>query len=190
MNLAKLKVASCFISLFGFMQLVHAYEVETHVRISQKAATCSVLSNQEFVSGLGLKSLNDENPVWRKPIDDQDEKPEEWILKWIVEYGDPNDPGYKSTIKTLIGWGAKFEDEKFLTRPLNHFFDPLNGLPFHSCPHGADCNTSPAWALEDGSPHPDLDEQEQSFFDANNRLRYALGLADKDARGVWKVEGM
>ncbi len=180
-GIMKIPVAALLLLL---LQAASAYEVETHARFSQKAATCSVLGDSAFLEALGLDGLEAEAPVWRRPVNIHDP---EWIMKWIVEYKKKE---YEPTIKTLIGWGAKFEDEEFLTRPLNHFFDPLNGLPFHPCPLGADCNTSPAWALEDGSPHPDLDEQEQSFFDANNRLRYALGLADKDARGVWKVEGM
>jgi hypothetical protein len=166
------------------MQSAFAYEVKTHVRLSQKAATCSELSNQEFVSGLGLKSLNDEDSIWTEPIDDQDDKPAKWILEWIKEYEDPNDKGYKSTIKTLIGWGAKFEDEATTTRPLNHFFDPLDGKPIHPCPPLSDCYTSPDWSLEDGMPQPNLSNQENSFFDANDYLRYALGLADETDRNL------
>ena len=161
------------------LQPAMAYKVETHARLSQKAATCSVLAEQSFMEGLGLEGLEAKDPLWSQPIKKKDDESEKWFIEWIKEY---KKTAYESTIKTLIGWGAKFEDEEFLSRPLNHFFDPVNGRPFHPCPFFVHCNTSPDWALEDGNPRLDLDDQGQSLFDANDRLRYALGLADKDAR--------
>ncbi|WP_456415892.1 hypothetical protein [Thiolapillus sp.] len=61
---------------------------------------------------VGLDGL-EEDDLWSKPVNLYDPA---WIGKWITEHGKVK---YKSTIKTLIGWGAKFEDEEFLTRPLN-----------------------------------------------------------------------
>ena len=174
-----LVVGISFLVTILFWRSPFAYEVETHVRFSQQSVKCSVLTDQNLMSALGLKGINDEDLVWQAPVDTNDP---EYIAKWLKEYEDPNDLGYKPTIKTLVGWGAKFEDEEFLTRPLNHFFDPLNGEPFHPCPFGLNCNTSPDWALEDGEPPSDLNNQAQSFFDANNHFRYALGLADKEDR--------
>jgi len=162
MNHKRLMMALCFIGASALMQNVFAYKVKTHVRLSQKAATCSVLSRQEFLTNLGLIGLDDENPIWRIPIDEQDEDPEKWILEWISEYEKPNDKGYKSTIKTLIGWGAKYEDEEDKTRPFNHFYNPITNMPLPV----PTAKTSPDWALEDGRPQPNLLLQENSFFDA------------------------
>ena len=81
-----------------------AYEVETHVRFSQKAAACSILAQPAFMENLGLDGLEVENPVWQKPVEINDP---EWIVKWIAEYVDSDKPQiYQPTIKTLIGWGA------------------------------------------------------------------------------------
>ncbi len=105
--------------LLLLLQAVSAYEVETHARFSQKAATCSVLGDSAFLEALGLGGLEAEDPVWRRPVNIHDP---EWIAKWTAEYVLKNvpvaDKKYDSTIKTLIGWGAKFEYEEFLTRPL------------------------------------------------------------------------
>ena len=159
-------------------QCAWAYEVETHARFSQQAATCSVLADPALMEGLGLDGLEVEDRLWQKPVDIHDP---DWIGKWIKEYNKAENK-YKPTIKTLIGWGAKFEDEEFKERPLNHFFDPLDGRPIHPCPPFSTCNTSPDWSLEDGWPQPDLGGQANSLFDANNHLGFAIGLVSKDDR--------
>ena len=151
----------------GHVQSLFAYEVETHVRFSQKSASCSVLNDQGLMDNLGLKGLEDEDPIWREPVDTRDEDPRKWIVAWVKEYGTPKDPRYKPTIKTLIGWGAKFEDEEFKKRPLNHFFDPLDDRPLHPCLPPLQCETSPDWSLEDGIPQPDLSGREGSAFHAS-----------------------
>ena len=148
-------------------QSAWAYKVETHVRFSQQAATCSVLADPAFMEMLGLDGLEVEESLWQRPVDIHDP---EWIGKWIDEYNKKQNK-YKPTIKTLIGWGAKFEDEAAPTRPKNHFFDPVRNEAISMLGvivPGA--NTSPDWSLEDGWPQPDLGEQANSLFDANNYL--------------------
>ncbi|WP_456415353.1 hypothetical protein [Thiolapillus sp.] len=171
----KIPVAALLLLL---LQAASAYEVETHARFSQKAATCSVLGDSAFMEALGLDGLEAEDPVWRRPVDIHDPK---WIAKWNKEHGKVK---YESTIKTLIGWGAKFEDED--ERPLNHFFDPLNGKPLnphpYPCPPGRVCRTSPDWSLEDGTPQPNLPNQRNSFFDANDHFFTALTASRENDR--------
>ncbi len=89
----------------------YTIEVETHARFSQNAATCSVLVNPAFMQGLELDGL-EEDDLWSNPVSLYDPV---WIGKWIKEHGKVK---YESTIKTLFGWGAKFEDEEFLARLL------------------------------------------------------------------------
>jgi len=170
--------------LLLLLQTASAYEVETHVRFSQKAVTCSVLKDQGLMDDLGLKGLEDEDPMWREPIDTRDDEPGKWIAKWIEEYNKAK-KFYKPTIKTLIGWGAKFEDEEFKKRPLHHFFDPVRneaisklGIIFPGA------NTSPDWALEDGIPQPDLSDQSNSFFDANEYFFAALTASREGNRSL------
>ena len=120
-----------------------------------------------------------EDSRWQESVDIHDPG---WVGKWIKEYNKAENK-YKANIKTLIGWGAKFEDEATATRPKNHFFDPVRNEAISMLGMivpGA--NTSPNWSLEDGWPQPDLGGQANSLFDANNYLGFAIGLVSKDDR--------
>ena len=68
-----------------------------------------------------LAALEVEDSRWQESVDIHDPG---WVGKWIKEYNKAENK-YKANIKTLIGWGAKFEDEATATRPKNHFFDPV-----------------------------------------------------------------
>jgi hypothetical protein len=71
-------VKAAFLGWCGLMLLYgkgsQAYEVETHVHFSQQSAQCSVLQSRDLMSKLGLAGLNTEDPIWKKPIDSQEEK--------------------------------------------------------------------------------------------------------------------
>jgi hypothetical protein len=147
------------------------YEIETHYGLSEKSAGCSVLANDAFMDELGLFPLDAPDTV--SDIPDPD------IIK-------------PHTLKKLIGWGAKFEDED--ERPLNHFFDPLNGKPLnprpYPCPPGRICRTSPDCLLEDDAP-PDRRNAVYAMgetIDGTDRV-FLIQLL-RDYRGVWKVEGV
>lgn len=115
------------------------YGINTHYDLSEKSAGCSVLANDAFMDQLGLFPLDAPDTV-----------------------SDIPDPDIRKphTLKKLIGWGAKVEDNMTLLplsiHPLNHFFDPLRNKPLSVV--GMNFKTSPDWALEDGNPQPDLSD--------------------------------
>lgn len=83
--------------------MVFGYEVATHDLLSKTAAEISHLQSTDLLSTLGLTI----------------------VTKFKNTNGDDRN------IVDLIGDGARFEDDVTLSnlRPLNHFFNPLNGAP-------------------------------------------------------------
>jgi hypothetical protein len=79
---------------------VHAYEVETHEKMSENAVRISGLAKSDILVDLGLEPLDKEQPF-------------------------PDSKNNPAPIIELFQYGANFEDDK--VRPLNHFFDPKSG---------------------------------------------------------------
>lgn len=97
-----------------------------------------------------------------------------------------NTSGNDRTIVELIGDGARFEDNLSLTnlRPLNHFFNPLNGAPltFFGKTLG---ETSPDWALEDrGTITGSLGFGKQEFSYRDAREFFYQALTGRDSTGT------
>ena len=82
------------------------------------------------------------------------------------------------TFLANVRFGANFEDSG--ARSLNHFYNPVNGMPI---PAGPFTNyTSPDWALEDRG---DISDQAFSYKDARKYFYDALtktNLADRDKK--------
>ncbi|WP_456415351.1 hypothetical protein [Thiolapillus sp.] len=72
--------------------------------------------------------------------------------------------------------------------------EPLDDRPIHPCPPFSDCNAFLDWSLEDGAPQQNLPNQRNSLCLAGETIdgtdRVFLIQLLRDARGVWKVEGM
>jgi hypothetical protein len=129
------------------------YEQSTHVKLSEQTAKTSVLGKPETLVNLGLKpSIEDPNQIF------------------------PNSKNNPRRIIDLVTDGADFEDS--LLRPINHFFDPINGdalLPLVAKP-------SPTWALEDKGSVVFPLLQRYSFADARDYLYKGLTVSVEKER--------
>lgn len=74
------------------------------------------------------------------------------------------------TIRDLVRYGANFEDTD--PRALNHFYNPIDGLPLSVLGLTLANNTSPAWALEDAG-------------EITGNIAGAQQFSYKDARGYF-----
>ena len=109
---------SIVFSMFAITS-AYAYEIETHIDMSEEAAIQSSLNT--YLPTIGLKTLND-------PLVDINTSKK--IVDWIKS-------------------GADHEDDLLslnLARFRNHFYDPLTGLGLHGFASG---EPSPDWGLED-----------------------------------------
>ena len=89
-----------------------AYGVKTHNILTDHAYENSALTDRTLMMDLGLlESINDPYPKFPK---------EEVDSFGQSIYYDP------ISIKELVLFGSEYEDEMYLVRPLNHFFDPQN----------------------------------------------------------------
>jgi len=136
-----------------------AYEINTHIKLSDEAVNASTLSkDQATLTSLGLKSVDDKKDV----------------------FPNSKDPNKPRTVRELIQDGADFEDDTDpIKRPLNHFFDPIRNKPLNIIGVPLLNETSPDWALEDNK---EITKQAFSFKDARDYLYKALILSTKDAR--------
>lgn len=140
-------------ALLIFSPTLQAYEQPTHVVMSEKAAKESVLSVQGGVlQDIGLKAVSDTSQTFR------------------------NSKGKDKIIIDLIQDGANFEDNS--TRPVNHFFDPINNkaLLVDGKERG---QKSPDWALEDTRS---IGDQDFSYRDARQYFHKALTESSKTGR--------
>ena len=122
--------------------VVFAYKEPTHEDMTESAMKFSILADtsQNLMLDLGLKN------------DLTDDK----IQKFS---------GHDNTnrsVKELMRFGARYEDDEETGRSLNHFFDPVNdrALTVLGSERGA---KSPDWALEDNA---DNDSQHYSYKDS------------------------
>lgn len=156
-----MNIASC-IAIVGSMALyVHdanSYEIQTHANLSEAAFDQSGLRKDALLlQNLGLKS-SDTFPNSQNP--------------------EPK------TMRELIADGARFEDTLSLSRPINHFFNPLNGQGLGGI-ISLVSNPSPNWALEDKgqiSGALGVGNQEFSYRDARQYFYDALTQTDKAKR--------
>ncbi len=111
------RVVFC-LALLGSAGAIHAYDLDTHEKLSEAAHNSSVISTDpNLLPNLGIKSSD------------------EFL----------NSKNERKTVVELIKSGARFEDDN--VRSLNHFFDPANdrGLTFGIVSAGF---KSPDWALK------------------------------------------
>ena len=129
---------------------VAAYEITTHSDLSGAAADTSVIFSGDVLKNIGLTSTD----------------------------SFPASNGTSSDIRTLILLGAEFEDNLSLSRPLNHFSNPLNNQPLTGLGFALG-STSPDWALEDGK---NIGGQDFSLKDARQYFYDALTKSTKANR--------
>jgi hypothetical protein len=82
----------------------------------------------------------------------------------------PNSRGIARSIRELVGDGAEFEDKP--PRPVNHFYDPVNGAALQF--------SSPHWALE--LPHPNEHPILGQKFSWREGRKYFLKALTEPAR--------
>lgn len=134
--------------------LAHAYELETHERLSAEAFRSSVLNEAYLEQELGLekeKVLLGPSSERLAPID--------WLQL-----------------------GSRREDALFSLPPfrvLNHFYDPVHDRPLSAPRIGALGFRAPHWALEDSAA---IFGQNYSWLDARRAFRDALTAAFPSAR--------
>lgn len=128
----RLLVSGAVVIVAVFATASAAYEPGTHGKMSDSAAQRSVLvipstaTNTTELQDLGLSAYADTS---QKFTDIQNGE--------TVDLGpDGSDPFTATSpidIQQLIRTGAQLEDESglFTGRPLNHFFDPISGLPLN-----------------------------------------------------------
>lgn len=143
MNKVRFSWILCF-SFFAGLQVAQAYEVDTHEKLSEFAHNSSSISNDPSL-----------------------------LLNYGIKYLDkfPNFKNEKKTIVELIKNGARFEDTLSLTRPINHFYNPLNGSGLYAWSGLIKGVPSPNWALEDKDS---VEDQHYSYKDARNYFYSAL----------------
>ncbi|MBT3059352.1 MAG: hypothetical protein KME44_11105 [Candidatus Thiodiazotropha sp. (ex Lucina pensylvanica)] len=155
---------------------VAAYDWKAHTRMARLAAQNSILTNNEFVDGMGFDKL----------ANVQDEIDRYQCMKSLSIPGEYNHLLY-------IYCGAVYEDyayimyEPVIIRGLNHFYDPENDTPLIQLPiFYPDTVKAPDWALEDQfvTNNPILDLQQYSLQDATNYLLRGYTLATKNERTV------
>ncbi|MCU7918686.1 MAG: hypothetical protein KZQ95_10055 [Candidatus Thiodiazotropha sp. (ex Epidulcina cf. delphinae)] len=132
---------------------VFAYKAMSHQAITNHVASRTILSNEELMAGMGFDVIVPETV--------------KTLLKSNEKRTDCNTPKRDKNIRHFY-CGAALEDLGI--RSLNHFFDPVRGLPLHRL--GAPLvgfRSSPEWSLEDGD---EFTGQEFSFKDAHD---YFLG---------------
>lgn len=148
-----------FKSVFVFLSMpALAYEIETHAELSKAAVEASIVARDPSV----LKDLG-VSPT----------------QKFMNSVGD------QLLIAELFQAGARFEDNLSLysLRPLNHFFNPLNGAPltFLGAALG---ETSPDWALEDKKEITGtLGFGKQEFSYRDGREFFYRALTGRDTKG-------
>ncbi|MCU7936838.1 MAG: hypothetical protein KZQ99_18525 [Candidatus Thiodiazotropha sp. (ex Dulcina madagascariensis)] len=128
---------------------VFAYKAMSHQAITNHVASRTILSNEELMAGMGFDVVVPENV--------------ETLLKSDEKRTQCNTADRDTNIKHFY-CGAALEDLGI--RSLNHFFDPIRGLPLHRL--GAPFvgfRSSPEWSLEDGD---EFTSQEFSFKDAHD----------------------
>ncbi|MHB9118458.1 MAG: phospholipase C/P1 nuclease family protein [Burkholderiales bacterium] len=137
--------------LAGFLTqsiIASAYEVDTHERLTDNAVRVSALFlDSAALTDFGLEPLSNKQKF-------------------------PNSQGIPQEIIDLFRFGANFEDNASLSRPRNHFYNPLNGQPL-TVKGIALGNASPDWALEDTT---NIGGQDFSLKDAREYLYKALTL--------------
>ncbi|MBZ0092500.1 MAG: hypothetical protein K8F27_09800 [Sulfuricellaceae bacterium] len=140
--------ALAFLGFLANTGIVMGYEVDTHEDLSENAATISVLGQGDVLTDLGLQPFSTNQTF-------------------------PGSDNTTRTINKLFRFGANFEDNASLSRPRNHFYNPLNGqsLTVKGIALG---NASPDWALEDGG---NIGGQDFSLKDAREYLYKALTLS-------------
>ena len=120
---------------------VFAYDQPTHYDLSTFAVQQSVLiTDPAFLGNLGLPDRNQQFPATPATHTEGDSVP---AIK------DKCTHGLKYTFDNLIACGAEFEDAPGI-RSLNHFYDPLHGIPLTVAGVTAGW-ASPDWAIKDGS---------------------------------------
>lgn len=135
-----------------------AYEVETHAAVSAVAVNESALNLPEVVSRLGLRAL---------ALDDRRQT-------FLTSRRDAR------TIRDLIQFGSRWEDDRAAEQALRHFYDPVNDRPLDLGGDGAALIVkSPDWALEDTQS---FSTQESSYSDARNQMYEAITGATEVAR--------
>lgn len=143
-----------------------AYGVKTHNILTDAAFEISKLSSDgTLLVDLGLvESVDDPDPKFPKEEID--------IFRQSVYY----DP---ITIKELVLFGSEYEDEMYLVRPLNHFFDPQNNRRLTPLPRDFIAFRTPNWALEDTG---ELSGQDYSYNDAIEYMDKALTSSTVEER--------
>ncbi len=138
------------------MATCHAYELNTHMALSELAANRWVETDQSALGRVGLR----------------------WDLR-DARQRFPNSKGELRTIVDLIRDGAQFEDgsSRLSTRPGNHFFNPTDGSGLHF--PGTTYAASPDWALEDARI---FSPQDNSYRDAREYFWRGLTLRDENER--------
>lgn len=138
---------------------VLAYEIETHAELSKAAVEASTVKRDpSLLKDLGVSPTQ----------------------KFINSVGD------QLLIPDLFQAGARFEDNLSLTnlRPLNHFFNPLNGAPLTFLGKTLG-ETSPDWALEDKKEITGtLGFGKQEFSYRDGREFFYRALTGRDTEGV------
>jgi hypothetical protein len=139
-----------------------AYEISTHILLSEVALQKSVLSQDpKLLASLGLPQRD------------------------AQEYFISN--GAKRNLQATATFGAEYEDTQYSRRPFNHFFDPQfnhysgRGLELHV----ASGHPSPDWAIEDIAAVSDLKTsmpQQYSFRSGQRDLYSALTAASPAQR--------
>lgn len=148
-------IKTCLISLLFLMSAsAFAYNTNTHSDISEKA----VLESQLQLDTSLLKDLGI-NPT-------QEFK---------------NSAGKNGSFLETIRSGAVLEDDQ--PRPLNHFFNPVNGAPLSLGGMSLGVNsTSPDWILEDKGDQSLFGDQKYSYKDARAYFYDALTKSTKADR--------
>lgn len=132
-----------------FSSYSHAYEVDTHENLSEAAFLASRLgSDSATLTDMGINAAQ--------------------------EF--PDSKGVPRAPVQLMMLGANFEDNLSLYRPINHFFNPLNGSALTGVPGN---HPSPDWALEEAAT---IGLQDYSYRDARDYFYKALTLPDKTER--------
>jgi hypothetical protein len=148
-----------------------AYEVLTHYFLSLGAFSQSLLATQDGISNLGLKPQS-VNQLFPTTVGDNDDA--------FLKAPPPCAHGKPEPVARLIACGAMFEDFPALSlqsRPVNHFFNPLNGSPLTCLGAQIGLLNSPDWALGVNPPS----YQQNSYANARDYFENALTTSNSQS---------
>lgn len=141
-----------FVLLLGISTSIHAYEVDTHARMTLEAYENSILNTINFEAVFGVQN----NQLFQ---------PRNTIMNnqgYFLPAVNGSGVVQEKSAKNIIEYGSIAEDDE--TRPFNHFLDPQHGnkklLP------GISTDNSVNWSLED--QNTDISGQWFSLSDAQD----------------------